>query len=270
MLKYRVLSALVLIPLVLIWLWWFPRWAFVGLLLVFLVIAADEWAQLIGCRQWSERVWMVLAALGCVGLMAWIPPLWVAGVGVAVVLVAIGHVLWYQRTGRFAWLSSPTVRVLLGLFLLSAFWQALMQLRFHQVLGPHWILYVFVMIWISDSAAYTAGRRWGRSRLASRVSPNKSWEGVWAGLIMGLVLAFMASFALPITLASQRWKLMVVMLVTLVVAIFGDLFESVVKRQAGVKDSGRLIPGHGGLLDRVDSLLTALIVYELGLLWVMS
>jgi phosphatidate cytidylyltransferase len=130
--------------------------------------------------------------------------------------------------------------------------------------GIVWVALALVGTWISDTGAYWLGSRFGRHKLAPDISPHKSWEGVWGGLITGLITVWaIARFALYL----PHWQGAVLGLVLVAAATLGDLAESVIKRQAGVKDSGNLIPGHGGMLDRVDSLLfVAPAVYYVALL----
>jgi len=132
--------------------------------------------------------------------------------------------------------------------------------------GPAWTLFVLVAIWAADTGAYFAGSRWGRRKLAPRISPGKSWEGLFGGLAMALVVA-----AASVPLLGLAWlqlpQLLLLVLVTVLFSVAGDLFESLLKRHAGAKDSSHLIPGHGGVLDRIDSLLAALPVFVLGKIW---
>jgi phosphatidate cytidylyltransferase len=127
-------------------------------------------------------------------------------------------------------------------------------------------LFVLLLIWAADTGAYFAGSRWGRRKLAPRISPGKSWEGLFGGLFLSLLIA-----AAAVPVLNLAWwqlpQLLMLVMVTVLVSIAGDLFESLMKRHAGAKDSSHLIPGHGGVLDRIDSLLAALPVFVLGKIW---
>jgi phosphatidate cytidylyltransferase len=173
--------------------------------------------------------------------------------------------LWRSRLPRARWLAALT-----GLVVLVPTWQALVELR---KIGPLLLLLLMSVVWISDSAAYFAGRRFGRHKLAPSISPGKTWEGV-LGAVLAVSLyaalwgsAWQAQF--PHALRSMRFGTfgMVLFLWLLTaIGIYGDLFESALKRQAGVKDSGALLPGHGGVLDRIDALTAVLPVAALAYL----
>jgi phosphatidate cytidylyltransferase len=148
-----------------------------------------------------------------------------------------------------------------GMVVLLATWVALVELHSH---SPWLVLAAMATVWIADTAAYFSGRRFGRRKLAPSISPNKTWEGVWgafaAVVLYALVLAMVSpSAAIPARLSTTGTLAFVACAVLVAaVSIVGDLFESHLKRQAGVKDSGALLPGHGGVLDRVDALLAAM------------
>jgi phosphatidate cytidylyltransferase len=148
-----------------------------------------------------------------------------------------------------------------GLVVLVASWVALMGLR--DEFGPGYVLFLFLLIWVADIGAYFAGRRWGRRKLASIISPGKTWEGALGAGTAALALALAGAVVLD---WGSRWPgFVAICMVTVGFSIAGDLFESMMKRQRGLKDSGSLLPGHGGVLDRVDSLTAAAPVFLLGL-----
>ena len=127
--------------------------------------------------------------------------------------------------------------------------------------GNGW-MFLLMLIWVADIGAYFAGRRWGRRKLAPTISPGKTWEGVWGAAAAAAAFALVGAAVLGV---GSRWPgFVAVCMVTVVFSIVGDLFESMLKRQRGVKDSGSLVPGHGGVLDRLDSLLAAAPVFLLG------
>ena len=178
---------------------------------------------------------------------------------------------WVLRCGVSAWSGhSRIVRLFAGLLSLWLAWLAVVQAR---VIGINFLLSILVLVWVADIFAYFAGRAWGgrfsKGKLAPSISPGKSWEGVWGGVSGVVILAFVWRWA-DSTLEVQipSWyshmgfsgSLLLLMAVVFMAAmsVVGDLFESLVKRSAGVKDSSRLLPGHGGVLDRVDALLPTL------------
>jgi phosphatidate cytidylyltransferase len=148
-----------------------------------------------------------------------------------------------------------------GLLALSLAWIAMVRMRIDLPHGERAVLYALLIVWLADSGAYFAGRAFGVRKLAPAVSPGKTWAGLWGGLAACAILAVLAAwlFGLPL------WPLLGVTLVIGVFSVVGDLTESLCKRFAGLKDSGNLIPGHGGMLDRFDSLLAALPLLLLGI-----
>lgn len=132
-------------------------------------------------------------------------------------------------------------------------------------LSPWWLLYVFVLVWCADSGAYFVGRKLGKRKMSPHVSPNKSVEGLIGGLITGTLVVLGVAFGLLKDWSGLAIGLFLLLsLLTIVISVFGDLFESMLKRHAGVKDSGTLLPGHGGILDRIDSQLSAVPLFALG------
>ncbi len=169
-------------------------------------------------------------------------------------------------------LQSEGIKALIGLIVLSSGAFALCSLQ-KLTLGPLWIILLFSLVWGADTFAYFMGRKWGKTPLAPQISPKKTLAGFWGGLVGTLFCAMMIFLALK-TQSFAKGHLMPfsawisIAYITLLLCVLGDLFESWVKRLAGVKDSGRLLPGHGGILDRIDSLLAALPFYTLAIVWV--
>jgi phosphatidate cytidylyltransferase len=266
MLKTRVITALVLLAAFLAALFWLPpsAWAaFAGLLVV---PAAWEWAKLIRLQPSACGVYVLAVIAICAALFESEPSVWLESaiyIGASLFwMIAVPLWLWRSWLPRARWLAALT-----GLLVLVPTWLALVQLH---KLEPLLLLMLMSVAWISDSAAYFAGRRFGRHKLAPAISPGKTWEGVGgAVLAVGLYAAFWAyawQAYFPQVLKSLRFgafgMLLFLWLLT-AVGIYGDLFESALKRQAGVKDSGVLLPGHGGVLDRIDALTSVLPVAAL-------
>ena len=159
---------------------------------------------------------------------------------------------------RHKWIKSA-----LGLLLLSSIWLSLNLLRFPPF-SSNWLFFALVIIWSTDTGAYFVGKYWGKRKLAPNVSPKKTWEGLFGGVFLALVMsvATLYIFTMPVQSILLNRLFTVIVLVS-VLSVAGDLFESILKREAEVKDSGSLLPGHGGLLDRIDGLLFALPLYAL-------
>jgi phosphatidate cytidylyltransferase len=269
MLAQRIATALVLVALLLLTLWTSSPWPFVVLTLLLISAAAWEWARLSGLPpQIALLCGVVLAAFGlglvlAEGTVRESPRLWLLAAGAW--LVGGGFVL---RAGPQRWAQWPRgVRVAVGAVLLVAAWWALAQAR---IAGVNYLLSVLCIVWAADIAAYFGGRAFGRHKLAPTISPGKSWEGVVSGMLGVLALAafwlaldarMAADSASLFTLLRQRFGLVLMALAVLALAamsVVGDLFESLIKRAVGAKDSSALLPGHGGVLDRVDALLPVL------------
>jgi phosphatidate cytidylyltransferase len=272
MLKQRVITAVVLLAILLPALFWRSPQPFIAIALVLIGAGAWEFARLNNCRPVAA---ISIGAL-CIALcaVAWavgwvqrpLPMLWIL-LGGAWVLAGAGLL----RLGVAGWPTIPRrLRLAGGVAALWVAWLAVAQAR---VAGVNFLLSVLVLVWVADIGAYFAGRTFGlkftRNKLAPGISPGKSWEGVWGGMVGVLLLALgwiagdrhwdAAVPSLYSRLAGMGWWLVVAGCVFLAaMSVVGDLVESLVKRSAGAKDSSQLLPGHGGVLDRVDALLPTL------------
>jgi phosphatidate cytidylyltransferase len=268
MLKQRIITALLLLAVLLPALFARqPEW-FMGVALVLMCLGAWEWAQLNGYSKihawWFAALCLALcAAAWAMGLpYRSLPMLWIVA-GSAWVLGA-GLLL---RRGVAGWPGTPrSLRIAGGVLALVLAWLAVAQAR---VMGINFLLSALVLVWVADIFAYIAGRALGKRKLAPSISPGKSWEGVWGGMTGVVVLAFAWVWSdahwqatvpsLYTRLAVQSWWLLALAaLFMAAMSVAGDLVESLVKRSAGAKDSSNLLPGHGGVLDRVDALLPTL------------
>ena len=272
MLKQRVITAIILLAILLPALFYPSPVPFCAVALVLIAAAGWEWGRLNGLKQAGS----VVIALVCVALCAaawqagWlVQPL--RGVWLAAGAFWVLGSAFLLRAGVPGWPRIPqAVRVVVGVLALCLAWLAMAQAR---VIGTNFLLSVLVLVWAADICAYFAGRTWGlkftKAKLAPSISPGKSWEGVWGGMVGVLVLAgvwIWADQSLAPDVPSfysqlaARHGLMLLVAVVFMTAmsVVGDLVESLIKRSAGVKDSSGLLPGHGGVLDRIDALLPTL------------
>src|SRR5699024_9212938 len=177
---------------------------------------------------------------------------------------AILIIRWAQKIPAHPLLlSMPAPGLIAGILVLIPAWRAIVGLHSLPLVGPEMVLFLFILVWVADSAAYLIGRQFGRARLAPALSPGKTWEGVYGAFAAGLLLLLIG--AKVFTFSGRAWWGFIGLgLLTLSFSVVGDLLESLFKRIGAVKDSGRLLPGHGGALDRIDSLVAASPIFVLG------
>ena len=268
MLKQRIITALLLAPLIIWGIFALSAQAFSLALAVVVGLAAWEWAQLAGWRNVLSRLGYTLLIMVLLYLLSVL----VQQQQVLMALFVIVLLWWVMKLVHlFSYRHRPlatevhTLTALLsGLPVLIGTYFALALLRNSPHYGPAHIMMLMLLVWGADTAAYFAGRRFGKNKLLVSVSPGKSWEGVWGALLASLLLSLVGGFYFEFT-ASQLLLFMLVGLLTVVFSIVGDLNESYYKRRVGLKDSGKILPGHGGILDRIDSLTAAAPVYYFGL-----
>jgi phosphatidate cytidylyltransferase len=272
MLKQRIITAVVLLAILLPALFWRTPIPFIAVTLVLIAAAAWEWGRLNGLASAGAIATGAACLVLCV--LAWrlgllqrpLASLW----AIAGACWVLGGA-WLLRRGVPGWPHVPrSLRVAAGVVALCVAWLAIAQAR---EIGVNFLLSVLVLVWVADIGAYAAGRTFGmkftKNKLAPTISPGKSWEGVWGGMLGVVVLAAAWAAAdaawnarvpsLYTRLAGSGWWLLVLGAVFLAaMSVVGDLVESLVKRSAGMKDSSQLLPGHGGVLDRVDALLPTL------------
>lgn len=272
MLKQRVITAVVLLAILLPALFASSPLPFTLLVLAMVSAAAWEWGRLNGLAQTGSFV-LAVACLALCGL-AWqqgwltrnLQMLWIVA-GAAWVLGSVALI----KSGVPGWSVIPRgVRLVGGVLALWVTWLAVAQAR---TVGVNFLLSIIVLVWVADIFAYFAGRAFGlkftKNKLAPSISPGKSWEGVWGGVAGVVVLAILWVFldqhygaAVPsfyTRLVQAGWPLLMVAAVFMAaMSVVGDLIESLIKRSAGAKDSSNLLPGHGGVLDRIDALLPTL------------
>jgi phosphatidate cytidylyltransferase len=264
-LQIRLLTAGVLAPIVVCGIVFLSPDQVAALLGIFLVVGAWEWSGLLGWKRKAGRV-LYTGTLVLCAVIVW---RWNEHVAVFPHLHFLAIIWWIlalvlviaaqrQRLGKFVASAGNGVS---GLLVLLPAWSAIVWLLNND---RAMLLSLFALIWVADAAAYFVGRKYGRVRLASNVSPGKSWEGVAGGVGFGVVCAIAISRSVLLS-DNAGWAFVIVAMVTIFASIIGDLFESMLKRNIGAKDSGQILPGHGGVLDRIDGLVAAAPVFAVGL-----
>ncbi len=272
MLKQRVITAMIMGLVFLLSLFLLPSLGFSVFITLVLLVGAWEWSNLAGYGTSYQRLSYCICTLLLIALVAFYTRviieagfnaeavrhvLLIAGIWWAVAL------LWIQSYPSSALLwGHRLVRAIMGWLVLVPAWLALSYLH-HLDHGALLILLVIVIVFVADTGAYFVGRRFGRRKLAFQVSPGKSWEGFWGGLLCCVLLAVVVAAYVDF----RQWlALLLVVVLTALASVVGDLLESMVKRHRDIKDSSHLLPGHGGVMDRLDSITAAAPVFVLGIM----
>ena len=270
MLKLRLLTALVLAPAAVAAILLLPSPALAWVFAAMALAGAWEWSRLSGLHSMAARVGYTLATAlllwGAAQLWHW--PQWLHWLLVVTLLWWLSALVWILAypAGPKRRPGLTVITAVAGFFVLVPTWLALIALHRAPQHGPWWVLFIVALIWIADSGAYFSGKRWGRRKLSPRVSPGKTREGVYGALALVSIYAVAAGWLLEVP-QTQFVAFVLLCLALVPVSVIGDLFESLVKRQSGFKDSGTLLPGHGGVMDRIDSITATAPVFLLGLLW---
>lgn len=264
--KQRVVTALLLAPSAVAIILLLPSAPFAVVIAGMCLLALWEWTRLSGLRHRSVRG--ILLAFASLAFFA----LWTYRDSSAATLVIAAGCVWWLIA--FAWLAKVSfaaaatrenawLKLAAGALAVFPAWIALMRIHAAPDHGPWWALYALALGWAADTFAYLAGMRWGRRKLAPTISPGKTWAGVYGGLVATASVAAIGGWLLGVQ--DLRLPALVVLAVVCVCfSIIGDLFESLIKRHAGVKDSGALFPGHGGVFDRMDGIFALLPLFALG------
>lgn len=257
MLKQRILTALILIPLVIAGIVYLPTSVIAIILGLLMLQGAWEWSRMAGLQSRPERFVYVFAVL----LMLWygwtiredqaLTQVFANAAGIAWLLATVW--ILFPSLGQNNSLCSTIVKLFAGILVIVLTWVAMVHQHAQAEHGPLWVLYFMFLIWIADSGAYFAGRAFGKHKLAPVVSPGKTWEGVAGAAVMVFLYALTAQYWLPVN-TDFSMHIILLSLFLVPVSVIGDLFESLMKRQSGIKDSGTLLPGHGGVMDRIDSM----------------
>ncbi|WP_019027071.1 phosphatidate cytidylyltransferase [Colwellia piezophila] len=281
MLKQRIITALILAPAAISAIFYLPITYFAGLLMAIIAIGAWEWARFMGLKKTNHRAAYAAVTTGIVGLLWYLLPVvktWLLTSGVHHEITAVLwlSVVWwliaaflmvsYPKTNAF-WAKNKFIIALFGWLTLVPTWLAFVMLRTNnyavdEFQGAQLLMYLFMLVWSADVGAYFFGKSMGKHKLMPNVSPGKTVEGFLGGVLCATVLTVVVGVLLHWSTEEFISALLVTLLIT-TISVLGDLTESMFKRQAGVKDSGTILPGHGGILDRIDSLTATAPVFAL-------
>lgn len=284
MLKQRIITAVILAIALLAASTLLSAFYFAIFVALIVLLAVWEWSRLIGLQQIKSRLaYLISLALVLVGLFRllninptgdsidWLRVSVILGLGLLFWILTL-FMLWGYPENKKHWNDESKIASM-GLFVLIPTWVGLVQLKYIEPNG-YLVLSLIVLVAAVDIGAYFSGVNFGRRKLAPALSPNKTWEGVWGGfavcLLLGLGLSWlMHSYLMNLT----TWQFLLCLLLVFCITFFsviGDLLESMLKRNRNIKNSGSLLPGHGGVLDRVDGLMAATPVFALMIMFILS
>jgi|TARA_R100001369_G_scaffold91113_2_gene131519 phosphatidate cytidylyltransferase len=283
LLKQRIITALLLVPVALYGVFMLPLWGFALFIQGVLMLGAWEWSPLMGVRRISARIAYTLFVGAIIGVLSWLAPyehLWEGGelskliyytilAGGVWWVVALAMIVNYPSSRRM-WSRTRAIVGVFGLLIFIPTWAALVTVRSIDIdesrfFGGWVVLFILLLVWAADVGAYFAGVRYGRNKMMPAVSPGKTMEGLCGGVTLAFVVMMVVAHWTKVP-ADQFTGYYLTGLFTVVASVFGDLNESMFKRSAGVKDSGSILPGHGGILDRIDSLTAAVPIFTLAYL----
>jgi len=265
MLKQRIITAIILLPLFILLLFNLPLRGFSLLTGLIVFWAATEWSLLMGIKLfWHRLIFPLIITVSVITAYFYSTSFYILYAAFVGWLIAFILILCYPK-GSAIWGKSIILRGIMGFLVLLPCWLALNYVRYAEN-GVYLLLFLFIIIWGADIGAYFVGRRWGKHKLAPLVSPGKSWEGLLGAMVVTILLSFSVIFFYHMSYMMFS-TILILSIITVLFSIVGDLFESMLKRNAGLKDSGSVLPGHGGILDRIDSLTAAAPIFVLGLIW---
>ena len=264
--KQRIITALLITPFAIAMLLVVPTPLFVAAIGTLCGIAMWEWTRLAGMRS---QAWRALAVM--LGVAAMLALYFTSNLTLWWIFIVLGCLAWF---GAVVWLRNFTfaasvtrthiaLKLAAGALAILPAFAGLMRIQQTQAMPHTWALYAVFLVWSADTLAYLSGSQWGRVKLAPQISPGKTREGLYGALIGTGVIAAIGGWLLDVR-GVTLLLLVIVALISVAFSVVGDLFESLIKRHAGVKDSGNLFPGHGGVCDRLDGVFAALPFFALG------
>ncbi len=278
--KQRIITALILAPLVIAGIFFLPIQAFFMILAAVTLVGFWEWTQFVSTQS---RVIALIPSIFAFGAsMIWLPydainlahttesHQWMLIIGVVWWIIASFLAMSYPTSARL-WKDNKGLRHLFGWLSLIPFFWSIVLLRAQigiadQYYGAKLVLLVCLLVWSADSGAYFAGKTFGKRKMAPSVSPNKTIEGLIGGIITAMLIGWGATIVFDLHFDSVG-AMVGIFMATVIISVLGDLVESMFKRSSNIKDSGTIIPGHGGILDRIDSLVAAFPVFALLYFW---
>ncbi len=270
MLKLRILTAVILAPLVILAIFKLPNMYFTLFTGFVFLLASWEWARLIGLKTIVTQAAYIafILVMMLIGLLVVAPNynllLLILGLAFIVWLMMFYYVLGYAGM-TYPKLTFKARHGLMGVLIIIVPFIAIIVLRNDDRYGPGYLFGLLLLLWVADSAAYFTGKKWGKTKLAMRVSPGKSWEGVWGALVATSIYTVLVTIKDDFP-TVQAFAIVILSMATVLFSILGDLLESRYKREADRKDSSNILPGHGGILDRIDSLTAAAPIFLLCLM----
>ena len=259
MFKQRLLTTVILVPLVLFAIYYAPNWVFSGFVLLLMLACGFEWLGLIPIASLLSKIAFLVLLLAVACLSYYIFYYWLA-LGLLLWVFILAAIVLFPRSQTvwgYSWIVAGACLLLLPLFAQS------MMAIYKQEQGKDLIVYLLFLVWATDIGSYLAGKQWGRHKLIPSVSPGKTVEGASGGFILSMLVACCGYYYFQPRVGLVHW--FNIGIATTLISMLGDLFISMLKRRAKLKDTGRLIPGHGGVLDRLDSLLAASPLFYWGL-----
>lgn len=266
MLKQRIITGLILAPLVLYAVLRLPHWIFASITIVILALAAWEWSRLAGIESLALRFSYLIVITLLMMSLDWglhnnpilmINTLWIVMLWWLFALISVFRFKNSEAVkDAHPVITNMMATLFIGVILFSGTFLGLVGLRSLLEHGPILLVVLLLLIWIADSGAYFAGRAFGKRKLAPAVSPGKSWEGVIGAMLASVIAIVVMRNAFSLQ-HIPLWQFEMIGVLTVAISILGDLTESMFKRRIGLKDSGSILPGHGGILDRIDSLTAA-------------
>lgn len=256
----RLISSLVLAPTVLLLIFYGPSWLLGVIVLGLLIVMGIEYSRLIPLINIKQRLGFIVLLLASLSLCQYFYMMWFI-ISMLLWIFIILAVSFFPQSKMY-W-DYPTVVYFTGLVVLPVFAQSLINI-YNMEHGTYLLVYVLCLVWAADTGAYLTGKWYGKNKLIPLVSPGKSWEGLIGGVFFLMLVALGGRkyfhYSSNLNWYALAWCIAIF-------SLYGDLFISILKRRCGIKDTGGLIPGHGGMLDRLDSLISALPFFYLGLIW---